>query len=93
MSERYFECTGCKAVVQGWNAAHWWGRWHENNCPGGEIVEVNGPDDFELCGDPECDHLGCIQQRQEDDYRAQAAKRDAALPVQFSRGRNKLFKT
>ena len=42
--ERYFECKNCGASVQGWNAAHWWGRWHEDDCPGPDVVEIDGPE-------------------------------------------------
>ena len=44
---RYFECTACGAVVQGWNAAIWYGRWHEDDCEGGEIVEITKENDRE----------------------------------------------
>jgi hypothetical protein len=38
-SERLFRCTACGAEVQGWNAAHWYSEWHEDECPGGTIEE------------------------------------------------------
>ena len=63
--DRYFECTGCKAVVQGWNAATWYGRWHEAGCLGGDIIEIDGPAKFEPCNNLECNHLGCEQAQQE----------------------------
>ena len=40
--DRYFECTACGAVVQGWHAATWWGRWHEDDCDrDGAVVEID----------------------------------------------------
>jgi len=45
--ERYFQCEECKAVVQGWNAAHWYDSWHEAGCPGGAITEIDRNDEAE----------------------------------------------
>ena len=43
--ERYVECKNCGAVVQGRDAAHWWGRWHARGCPGAVIVEIERDDE------------------------------------------------
>ena len=46
---RYFECQSCKAVVQGWHAATWYGRWHEDDCDHKEgIVEIEREDETEI---------------------------------------------
>ena len=40
-SERLFECESCGAIVQGWHAAHWYDRWHDEDCPDKtQVVEV-----------------------------------------------------
>ena len=53
--ERYFECKNCGAVVQGWNAAHWWGRWHARGCPGAVIIEIERDDELPKETDTEHD--------------------------------------
>ena len=46
--DRYFECTACGAVVQGWHAAIWYRRWHEDDCDHkGPIVEIERDDEEE----------------------------------------------
>ncbi len=65
MTDRYFRCAVCGATCQGWNVAHWYRRWHEDDCAGGDadVVEVAGPEPFQACTDPTCNHLGCEQMR------------------------------
>jgi len=47
MTDQYFTCVVCGAVCQGYNAAHWYRRWHEADCTGldADVVRFSPDED------------------------------------------------